>query len=56
MAKNDTYIVDDKGNFSDWIELYNSSDAEVSLSGYYLTDNFDTLNMWKMPTGTGIPA
>jgi hypothetical protein len=56
MAKNDTYIVDDKGNFSDWIELYNSSDAEVSLSGYYLTDNFDTLNMWKIPTGTVIPA
>lgn len=56
MAKNDTYIVDDKGNFSDWIELYNNSQTDLNLEGYYLTDNFDTLTMWKIPASTIIPA
>ncbi|MFH1052106.1 MAG: lamin tail domain-containing protein [bacterium] len=56
MAKNDSFLEDDKGNFSDWIELYNSSNSDVNIGGYYLTDDMDTLNMWKIPSGTTIPA
>ncbi|MFC2131720.1 lamin tail domain-containing protein, partial [Bacteroidota bacterium] len=56
MAKNDSFIEDDEGNFSDWIELYNSSASEVDLSGFYLTDDKDTLNKWKIPSGTNISA
>ncbi len=56
MAKNDSFLEDDKGNFTDWIELYNSSNSEVNIGGYYLTDDMDTLNLWKIPSGTSIPA
>jgi len=56
MAKNDSFITDDKDNYSDWIELYNNSEALINLSGYYLTDDMDTLKMWKIPIGTTISA
>jgi hypothetical protein len=52
MAKNDSFVKDDKGKFSDWIEIYNSSLEEVDLGGYYLSDDKDTLAKWKIPTGT----
>jgi hypothetical protein len=35
------------GEYHDWIELYNSSDSELSLSGMYLTDDIDKLDMWE---------
>jgi len=31
-------------NESDWIEIYNPSDKEVSLKGYYLTDRSCTIS------------
>lgn len=46
-------------NFSkteDWIELYNSSDTEVDLSGWYLSDKENKPEKWKIPPGTLIPA
>ena len=39
MSKNDTSIRDNDGDFSDWIELYNSSNNPINLNGYYLSDN-----------------
>jgi hypothetical protein len=56
MAKNDSFIEDDKGNFSDWIELYNSSSSEIDIGGYYLTDDMDTLHLWRIPEGTRIAS
>jgi hypothetical protein len=38
MARNKTGLTDNKGKFSDWIEIYNSGNEAVDLSGYYLTD------------------
>ena len=52
MAKNDSFVKDDEGKYTDWIEIYNSSLEEVDLSGYYLSDDKDTLAKWKIPTGT----
>jgi parallel beta-helix repeat protein len=46
----------DYGDFPDWIELYNDSDKEVDLTGYYLTDNFRSIGKWAFPAGTNIPA
>ncbi|HEX2959924.1 MAG TPA: lamin tail domain-containing protein [Chitinispirillaceae bacterium] len=43
-------------DFPDWIELYNSSTAQVDLSGYYLSDDFNNLKLWPFPSGTKIPA
>lgn len=37
------------GYYSDWIELHNNTDASIDISGYYLTDNKDTLTKWQIP-------
>ncbi len=49
MAGNDETISDEAGEFEDWIELYNGSDAPIFLGDKYLTDNFNDKNKWKMP-------
>ncbi|HLU49985.1 MAG TPA: lamin tail domain-containing protein, partial [Planctomycetota bacterium] len=37
-----------------FIELYNTSDASVDLSGYWLTDEFAVLDKYRIPDGTTI--
>jgi len=49
MAINDTTLVDGDGNYSDWIEIYNPTDARVDLDGWYLTDNAGDLTKWPFP-------
>jgi hypothetical protein len=48
------------GDYEDWIEIYNSGNAAVNLAGYYLTDDIQAKNYWKIPTGsaskTMVPA
>ncbi len=39
-----------------FVELYNTSDAAVDLSGYHLTDDFAKLKKYNIPGGTLIPA
>jgi hypothetical protein len=52
MAENDTTIRDDSGKNSDWIELYNASDAPINLAGWFLTDDPLKLKKWHFPAGT----
>ncbi len=47
---------DDKGDFPDWIELYNSGNELIDLSGIYLTDNSNDPTMWRFPEGQVIEA
>ncbi len=56
MASNETALMDETGDYDDWIELYNPSDNTVTLDGYYLTDKTDNLTKWAFPAGTTIPA
>lgn len=49
MARNTNTIADEDGDFSDWIEIYNRGDAEVSLDGWYLTDDTAELDKWAFP-------
>jgi hypothetical protein len=56
MAINQTTVVDENGEHEDWIELYNKSTQTVDVSGYYITDNPDNLNKWKIPAGTMLAA
>ena len=42
--------------YDDWIELKNMTDEVVSLEGWYLTDDPDTLTKWRFPAGYSIPA
>lgn len=49
MASNSSIIQDADGDFSDWIELYNPEDASLELEGWYLTDDRNQLNQWRLP-------
>jgi len=40
----------------DWIELYNASTAAIDLSGWGVRDNDSTHTIYRIPTGTLLPA
>lgn len=40
------------GEYSDWIELYNTTPGIVDLSGYYVTDDLGEPHKWRVPNGT----
>jgi hypothetical protein len=40
-------FVDDDNEYTDWMELYNSSSNSVDLSGYFLSDNKTNLTKWQ---------
>ena len=48
-ASNDTTLDDQDGDDSDWIEIYNPGDDEVSLNRWYLTDDNGDLRKWRLP-------
>jgi len=52
MPDNEYGIMDSDGERSDWAELYNRSDAPVSLSGYRLSDREDDPARWALPDVT----
>lgn len=56
MPANSTIVVDETGAYGDWIELYNTSNTAVDLSGWYLTDEEVNLTRWAFPAGTTIAA
>jgi len=49
MADNDGIVADSNGDYDDWIELYNNTDQEISLYGYFLSDAGDDLAQWTFP-------
>lgn len=49
MASNTRTLRDDNGQFSDWIEIHNPSDAPLELTGWHLTDSPDDLAKWRFP-------
>jgi hypothetical protein len=56
MASNDVTASDQDGDFDDWIELYNNTNASIDLSGYSLSDDGTDLTQWSFPSGTSIEA
>ena len=54
MANNGNTQQDTDGEFDDWIELYNNSSSAIDLSGYYLSDNPNSINKWQFPEGSVI--
>ena len=50
LASNDTGLVDEDGDFSDWLEIYNETASSVDVGGYYLTDDEDALTKWQLPS------
>ncbi|MEX2381479.1 MAG: CotH kinase family protein [Opitutales bacterium] len=55
MASNGETILDEDGDASDWIEIYNGGSAPVPLAGWHLTDNADRLTKWTFPAITLSP-
>ncbi|MBE6579920.1 MAG: hypothetical protein E7651_08995 [Ruminococcaceae bacterium] len=56
VASNTESLPGSYGTTCDWVELYNPTDAPVSLEGWYLTDDPDELNMGKLPAETVQPG
>ena len=57
MASNSSTISDpDFDNNGDWIELYNSSNEAVDLSGFFLTDNRNYPERWSFPDASIIAS
>ncbi|MEJ6582680.1 MAG: CotH kinase family protein, partial [Crocinitomicaceae bacterium] len=56
MASNATMVTDQNGDFDDWIEIYNKGNQTIDISGYHLSDNADTLDIFTFPASTTIPA
>lgn len=54
MASNDTAVKAPSGGYTDWVEIYNSSNQAVDLSGYGLSDNIGRARKWQFPQGTTI--
>jgi len=49
-------LLDEDGESSDWIEIYNPTDEAVHLGGWYLTNNADNLEQWQFPDGVVLGA
>lgn len=49
LRKNRYSIIDSYGSRGKWVELYNTTDQTVSLSGYYLSDEPDNPFKWALP-------
>lgn len=45
-----------QGEYEDWIELYNPTNASVNISGWYITDNKNDTAKWQFPNGTVLGA
>lgn len=56
MAANGSTQADQNGQFDDWIELFNKTNATIDISGFFLSDDASNRGKWKFPQGTTIPA
>lgn len=49
MAINDGVLLDENGDDSDWLEIYNAGPDDADLSDYFLTDSRNNLSKWQLP-------
>tara|TARA_B100001939_G_scaffold264800_1_gene232040 strand:- start:216 stop:827 length:612 start_codon:yes stop_codon:yes gene_type:complete len=50
MVSNDTALVDEYGEFDDWIEIYNNGNNSINLFGYHLSDDEAELEKYSFPS------
>ncbi|NCC72920.1 MAG: T9SS type A sorting domain-containing protein [Sphingobacteriia bacterium] len=55
-VSNLSQFTDNYQEYEDWIELFNTSDSPVDLSGYFLSDRPGNPMKWVIPEGTTIFA
>jgi len=60
LADNETTVADDEGDFDDWIEIYNSGATDINLAGYFISDDPQDDQLWRIPDSnplkTTVPA
>jgi len=49
VGSNQTGLVDEDGDTSDWLELYNNGPVSVNLLGWSLTDDTGSPTKWSIP-------
>ncbi len=54
LANNAYSITDSTGERTDWVELFNTTDQPITLSGWYLSDNPKNLMKWALPENMAI--
>lgn len=49
VADNQTGLMDEDGDYSDWLELYNTSPNAINLAHFTLTDDPEAPQKWPLP-------
>ena len=47
---------DNYGEYEDWVELYNTSAADIDINGWYLSDKINNPTKWMIPSSFVVPA
>ena len=50
LASNLSYASDEYGEYDDIIEIFNPTQIEIDLSGYFLSDDINNLTKWAFPS------
>jgi len=56
MTSNKGTVPDETGDFPDWIELHNTTDDEIDIGGFGLSDDALGSVKWTLPVGTKLQA
>ncbi|MCP9766887.1 spore coat protein CotH [Lacihabitans sp. LS3-19] len=59
MALNTSTIVDNTGNYNDWIEIYNAGPSDVDLANYFISDlgtNLTKFHLTSVPNQLVVPS
>lgn len=49
MPANNSTAADPAGEYDDWVEIYNNSDEDINLEGYFLSDNHGNKTKYVFP-------
>jgi len=49
LAKNNACCTDENGEYDDWVEIYNGTDAPIDLGGMYFSDRCDDPGPYRIP-------
>ena len=57
MPNNVNTVIDEDYKFPEgWVELYNKTDRDIDIKGWYLSDKRTDLFLWKIPVKCVIPS
>ena len=55
-ASNFDSHLDNYGEYEDWVELYNTTNSDVDLNGWYLSDKANNATKWQFPSSFIVSA